>query len=150
MNFLWLEYFTAVVEEKSIRGAAARMYVSEQAVSEVLKKLEKELGTQLLQRTRPQTVTPAGTVLYRYAMEILSTKERMVSEITENYADARKHTIRIGVSALGPPDFLPALLERVRNQIPGIRLELVRQSSTEAKEFSGADLYFPLIPRKPG
>lgn len=146
MNFLWLEYFTAVAEEKSIRGAAARLYVSDQAVSEVIKKLERELGTRLLQRTRPQTITPAGAVLYRYAAEILTLKRQMVTEILENYADARKNTIRIGISAFGSPDFLPALLERARSQIPGVRLELVQQPSINAKDFSGADLYFPLIP----
>lgn len=146
MNFLWLEYFSAVVEDGSIRSAAARMYVSEQSVSEVIKKLEKELGAQLLQRTRPQAVTPAGEVLYRYAAEILELKRQMVNEISENYAECRKDTIRIGVSALGLPDFLPALMERVQDRMPNVKLELVRQRSMNAKDFSGADLYFPPIP----
>lgn len=146
MNFLWLEYFSAVVEEGSIRNAAARMYVSDQAVSEVVKKLERELGAQLLQRTRPQAVTPAGEALYRYAAEILDLKRQMVNEISERYADCRKDTVRIGISALGAPDFLPGLMAQVRKQIPGVRLELVRQSSVNARDFSGADLYFPLIP----
>ena len=44
MNFLNFEYVLAIGRMGTIRGAAEELYISPQALSEHLKKLEKELG----------------------------------------------------------------------------------------------------------
>lgn len=45
MNFHNIEYFIAITEEKSISRSAEKMHISQQALSEQLKKLEDEVGT---------------------------------------------------------------------------------------------------------
>lgn len=146
MNFLWLEYFMVAAEERSFRKAAKRLYVSEQAISEILKKLEQEMGAQLIRRTRPQTLTPAGETFYRYTRELLDLRSRMVTEITENYVVSRKDTVRVGISIFGAPSFLPQLIQNFQERYPGYRVVVVKQETYSATNFSGADLYFPPIP----
>ena len=44
MNFLNIKYFIAIAEEQNISAAARKLYVSQQSLSEHLKKLETEIG----------------------------------------------------------------------------------------------------------
>ena len=60
MNFLNFEYMLTIARVGTIRGAAEALYISPQALSEHLKKLELEIGTPLFQRTKPLTLTEAG------------------------------------------------------------------------------------------
>ena len=47
MDYKQLQFFLAVCEAQSFRNAAARCYVSQQAISKSLSNLEQELGVQL-------------------------------------------------------------------------------------------------------
>lgn len=50
-----LEYVIAIAEEKSLSKAAERLYLSQPALSQRLKKLEDELGTPLFLREKKWT-----------------------------------------------------------------------------------------------
>ena len=50
MNFSNINYFLAIVEEGSISAAARKLYISQQALSEQLRKMEEEVGAPLLKR----------------------------------------------------------------------------------------------------
>ncbi|MCD8115916.1 MAG: LysR family transcriptional regulator [Oscillospiraceae bacterium] len=77
MNFLTLRYFQAVAQERSFKGAAGRLGLSQQTLSEHIRRLEEELGADLFSRTRPLTLTEAGERLMLGAEEILSAKSRL-------------------------------------------------------------------------
>ena len=70
MNFLTMEYFLAVAQEKNFTRAAARMNITQQTLSAHIGALEKELGCRLFDRTKPLRLTYAGETLLRYAGEI--------------------------------------------------------------------------------
>ena len=56
-----LRYFVAVAERGSVSQAALDLHLSQSALSEALRKLEVELGVELLARSsRGVTLTPAG------------------------------------------------------------------------------------------
>ena len=85
MNLKQLEYFVAIAEEGQITAAARRLHISQPPLSYELRELERELGTQLVQRG-PRGVTPteAGRLLYERARRILAmtaATEREVSSV---------------------------------------------------------------------
>ena len=58
-----LEYVIAIAEEKSLSKAAERLYLSQPALSQRLKKLEDELGTPLFLREKNGlSITDAGRI----------------------------------------------------------------------------------------
>jgi DNA-binding transcriptional LysR family regulator len=64
MDLFQLETFLAVAEERSFSRAASRLHRTQPAVSQVIAKLEVELGETLLERSsRDGTLTDAGEVL---------------------------------------------------------------------------------------
>ena len=71
-----LRYFVAVAEELHFGRAAERLYVAQPVLSRQVRKLEQELGTDLLLRTsRSVTLTPAGLRLLDEARSLLAAAE---------------------------------------------------------------------------
>lgn len=72
MKLKSLEAFCSAVEERSISGAARRMYLSQPSVSERLAELEREAGIPLLRRSRLGVeVTLEGAAFYERASKLL-------------------------------------------------------------------------------
>jgi DNA-binding transcriptional LysR family regulator len=73
MDLFQMETFLAVAEERSFSRAAARLHRTQPAVSQVIAKLEAELGETLLERSsRDGTLTDAGQVLREYAQKMVN------------------------------------------------------------------------------
>ena len=76
-----LEYFHAVVESGSFNNAAESCHVSQSAISQQIKKLEKDLGVLLLKRhNRTYSLTPAGEHFYRKSLIIRTELEQLIRE----------------------------------------------------------------------
>lgn len=68
-----LDIFLAVVEHRSMTGAARVLGLAQSAVSQTLQQLEAELGQPLFDRTvRPLTLTSAGAVLRMRAVPLVA------------------------------------------------------------------------------
>src|SRR6202012_3255557 len=68
MLFRQLEYFVALARERPCARAAAACYVSQPALSEAIRKLEKELGVALVRREQKfEGLTPEGERLGGWA-----------------------------------------------------------------------------------
>jgi DNA-binding transcriptional LysR family regulator len=76
MDLFQLETFIAVAEERSFSRAAARLHRTQPAVSQVIAKLEAELGETLVERSAG-TLTDAGEVLREYAQKMLNLRGRL-------------------------------------------------------------------------
>ena len=86
MLFRQMKYFIAVVECNSFTEAAEQCYISQSAISQQIRSLEKELGVELIHReNRRFTLTPAGEYFYEQSKGILNEVE-----------DIRRETFRIG------------------------------------------------------
>ncbi len=82
MDLRALRYFIAVVEAGSLSRAAHSLYVAQPALTAQIKKLEGELGAQLLARSHTGvSPTPAGTQLYEDARRLLSDADAMRERI---------------------------------------------------------------------
>jgi DNA-binding transcriptional LysR family regulator len=84
MDLGQLETFLAVAEEKSFSRAAKRMRRTQPAVSQLVRKLESELGESLFDRsTRDGTLTDAGRVLQEYAQSMLNLRDEARASLIE-------------------------------------------------------------------
>src|ERR671927_1645481 len=73
MQLRQLEYFVAVAEEGSFTRAAARVHVAQPGVSAQIRRLERELGQELLDRSgRAVRLTEAGAAVLPYARAALA------------------------------------------------------------------------------
>ncbi|MEV6736874.1 LysR family transcriptional regulator [Streptomyces sp. NPDC051104] len=75
-----LRAFLAVAEELHFTRAATRLYVAQQALSRDIRRLERELGTELFVRTTRQvTLTPEGERLLPYARRVLDAQDELLA-----------------------------------------------------------------------
>jgi len=74
LDLFQLETFLAVAEERSFSRAAARLHRTQPAVSQVIAKLEAELGETLVERSAG-SLTDAGEVLQEYAQKMLNLRK---------------------------------------------------------------------------
>ncbi|MBW4038180.1 MAG: LysR family transcriptional regulator [Acidobacteria bacterium] len=74
MDLFQLETFVAVAEEKSFSRAAGRLHRTQPSVSQVIAKLEAELGETLVERSAG-SLTDAGKVLLEYAHKMLNLRK---------------------------------------------------------------------------
>ncbi|WP_433220358.1 LysR substrate-binding domain-containing protein [Dactylosporangium sp. CS-047395] len=97
MDLRLLRYFQAVVEERHVGRAAARLHMTQPPLSRALRRLERDLGATLLDRT-PQGVspTPAGDALYAEARALLEQADRLRERVRDAAGTA---TLAVGTLA---------------------------------------------------
>ena len=83
MNSNLYEYFQAVAEEKSISKAADKLYITQQALSSQMQRLEETLGVSLFERKPVFRLTIAGERFLTYGQSILESERHMLAEMTE-------------------------------------------------------------------
>ncbi|HVJ08100.1 MAG TPA: LysR substrate-binding domain-containing protein [Acidisarcina sp.] len=84
MELSQLETFLAVVEERGFSRAAVRLHRSQPAVSQVIRKLEEDVGEVLFERaSRDGSLTAAGELLRDYAKKLLSLRREASSALEE-------------------------------------------------------------------
>ena len=79
-----LETFLAVAQERSFSRAAQRLRRTQPAISQIIRKLEREVGESLFDRSsREGLLTDAGTVLLEYAQRLVNMRGRAVDALRE-------------------------------------------------------------------
>ncbi|MFJ9392973.1 LysR family transcriptional regulator [Nocardioides sp. NPDC101246] len=72
MDVRQLRYFLAIVDEGSVHRAAEELFVAQPSVTQTIRRLEAELGTELfIRRGRGLTLSPSGTALVAPAREVV-------------------------------------------------------------------------------
>ena len=125
MELRQLRHFLALVEERSVTGAAKRELIVQSGLSNSIQTLERELGTPLYVRgTRPVRLTAAGEALVGAARRTLASAAQ-AEQAVQHTRDVLIGTLRIGISlsAQHLVPFASYLGEFVRDH-PGIDLRL--------------------------
>lgn len=119
-----LRAFLAVADELHFGRAAARLRIAQPALSQQIRRTERELGVDLFVRTsRSVALTPAGHVLQGRARSLLDQVERDLDEVVRvGRGEAGRLDVGFVVSALplGPIERVQAF----RQRYPLVRVEL--------------------------
>src|SRR6201994_3695218 len=119
-----LAAFAVVAEERSFTRAAARLGISQSALSHSIRGLEKRLGLQLLARTtRSVSPTAAGAALLRDLAPALERIERAVAE-TRKQRETPSGRIRIIIPRTATQMVLLPKLAQFTRAYPEIVLEV--------------------------
>ena len=122
MELRRLRYFVAVAEELHFRRAAERLHLAQPALSQQIRKLEVELGVDLLNRTRRDvTLTPSGVVLLDEARRLLHQADAARRAANDAAAGAAGK-LRIGYLADAVPAVLPPAIARFASRHPAVEV----------------------------
>ncbi len=132
MEIAQLRAFLAVAEELHFGRAAERLHMAQPPLSRAVKQLERDLGTELFERTtRRVRLTTAGEALLGPARDVLESM-RVARSAVASAGQGETGTVRLGFA--GPSTYLliGQLGRLVRDRHPGIELSL--QSTTYVYE----------------
>ena len=149
LNLEQLRTLVAVAEAGSLTAAAPRVFLSQSAVSEQLRKLEEQVGHALLLRSKAGVQpTAAGERLLAYARRMLALGEEACLDLQ---GMALAGTLRLGVTDYFRPSALAGLLARMQAQYPGVRLQVtVDKSGTVEAAYARGAFDVALTMRLPG
>jgi DNA-binding transcriptional LysR family regulator len=144
-----LRYFIAAAERLSFSQAALDLHISQPALSEAIRKLEVELGVQLLERTTRQvSLTTAGETLLHEGRAAVAGFDRALGEAQEA-ARGRAGRLRVGFEAAGAGALHTRARARFTRRFPHVRVEPKRfewGGEVEALRAGDCDVAFVWLP----
>jgi DNA-binding transcriptional LysR family regulator len=133
MELTQLETFLAVAEEKSFSRAAVRLHRTQPAVSQVIRKLEDDLGEQLFDRaTRDGAMTAAGELLHDYALRLLALRREATSALGE-LKSLERGQLQLAANEYTCMYLLPAI-EAFRRQYSNVGVAVHRMLASRIPE----------------
>jgi LysR family hydrogen peroxide-inducible transcriptional activator len=131
VNLRALKYFVTLAELKHFSRAAEACFVSQPTLSTQIRKLEDELGVQLVERApRKVQLTAAGEEIAARARIVLRDVEQIYAT-ARRARDPEKGTLRLGLFPTLAPYLLPHVVPVIRERFPQLRLELAEEKTPD-------------------
>lgn len=116
------EYMLAIAENGNISEAAERLGLAQSALSRYVLKLEREIGTELLdRRSLPIRLTKAGMYYVQAGRKILDISHQLEKQL-EDVKMNRNRQIRIGTGPSRAPALIPLILQAFSKACPDVRV----------------------------
>ena len=126
MELRQLEAFVAVATELHFGRAADRLHMATPTLSELIRRLERELGTSLLTRTtRRVAMTSAGAELLARSKVILD-EVAAADAAVRRVAAGEAGTVRLGITPPVAPVLAPHLISQFTTEAPHVTVNLQR------------------------
>src|ERR1700720_4314326 len=139
MELRHLRYFVAVAEEKSITvPAKRRLRPAQPSLSRQLRELEAEVGAALMTRSaRGIELTAAGRVFLDHARLALAQVEAATAA-ARRAAHPEERTLALGFLSGCEPEWLPAAMHVLREELPKIEVTIFSKHSPQLAEILAA------------
>jgi LysR family hydrogen peroxide-inducible transcriptional activator len=129
MNLRELEYLVAVAEHRHFGRAAEAAFVTQPTLSMQLKKLERELGVELIERNPGNVLlTDAGRRVVERAQVVLAEVDN-IRGIARQAVDPAAGTLRMGLFPTLAPYLLPHVVPTLHQRFPHLELLLVEEKT---------------------
>lgn len=111
-----LEYVIAVEQERNITRAATRLHVAQPALSQAIKRIERNVGVVLFERTsRNVSPTPAGALLADEARALVAATESALARVRRAGAPQGELKVHVTEPSLETPR---RILREIRRRLP--------------------------------
>lgn len=131
MNFNLLTTFVTIVEEGNFSKAAAKLHLSQPAVSMQMQTLAAELDINLFLRVGKKIqLTEGGNLFYNRGKVILDSWNGVLKEL-DTYKNHVSGKLRIGASTIPGQYFLPKVLKTFKGSYPNTDLNIIIKDSQE-------------------
>lgn len=131
MNLRALRYLVTLADLRHFSKAADACFVSQPTLSTQLKKLEDELGVQLIERSpRNIMLTPAGEEIAGRAQQVLNEIEQ-IRVVARRSHKPEEGILRLGLFPTLAPYFLPHVMPLLRSRFPALRLQLAEEKTEQ-------------------
>jgi DNA-binding transcriptional LysR family regulator len=129
MELRQLEYFVAVAEEANFTRAAERVHISQSGISAQVRRLEQQLGAELIDRSaRTATLTPAGFAALEHARAVIAAASAVQQAVDEVTGLLRGRLVVAMVTACTVRPLFDAL-SSFHAAHPGVELSLLEDAS---------------------
>jgi len=119
-----LYYIDAILKYSNYGKAAKALYISQPYLTQVIKRIEKQLECELINRTElPYRLTEQGKIYYEYLTSLENRHARFLREIA-SVANLGKQVIKIGILPSLGTYLLPLLLPNFLKKYPSCKIEL--------------------------
>ncbi len=149
MNTKQLQYVLTLAHEGSFSKAADTLNITQPSLSQYIKKIEREIGLELFDRTNGDTrLTDAGRVYIEAGKRILDIEHQMENSFTD-LASFKTGSLIIGAAPYRAAIMMPVIAQRFQSLHPGMHL-IEREGTTaelvEGMEHGEYDLALTLLP----
>ena len=133
MEIQQLRYFTVAARYQHITKAAEEIHIAQPALTQIIKRLESELGAPLFERNgRNIILTPEGKILQEKALQILKTIDELPIVLQQKKTE-RSKTLKIKVSA-ATIWLMPAIIAYKKTH-PDVNLDFIRNDDMRDCDF---------------
>lgn len=141
MNSRQLKYAVELYKEPNVSHVAAKLGISQPALSKQILALEDELGVKLFDRTtNPITVTPVGEHFFKETQKLLYKEEQLLRSL-EDFKSGKRGRLDIGVSPFRCLYFIPTLAERLKEKFPDVQIALHENGSDHLRKNAAEGKY---------
>ena len=149
MDINQLEVLVAIAQERGFSRAAERLYRTQPAVSQAIRRLEEEVGEPLFDRSsKDGTLTASGQVLLRYAQQILNLR-REAEEAVRELQGLERGKVTVGANEYTAMYRLP-VVTAYRALYPHVMVEVKRSlASRLPSEVLGRDVEIGVVSFRP-
>lgn len=130
MNLKHAQYIMEIIKEGSITNASKTMHVSQPALSQTIKAVEKYLGAPIfLRNTNPIVLTEAGKKYIAAVKKVITISSNLLHEVADIQYEGYG-TLRIGIPVQRAMMMLPQVVPIFRQRYPHIKLEIQEAGSS--------------------
>lgn len=133
MNFESIYYFTELAKTLNMNETGEKLYISQQTLSNHIKRLEDYYGTKLFFRKPKLMLTPIGEEYLKYAEKVLTAEADMINKIRDMESEDMGKLI-IGASSPRADIFIPSIIEKFTEEFPQVSLVLREKQSQDLEE----------------
>ncbi len=152
MDIRVLKYFVQVAKDRSFTKAAEHLYVSQPALSKMIKKLEAEVGVALVD------VQPGGVLLTDYGRELFQRAVPLLAEFdslsnfVKQTRDDPSGQLRVGVTPMIASLYLVDIVTRFNDVYPDIEFQIIEDGTVSLRRLlmdADLDLALCIVDREP-